>query len=67
MTVAMKELDGGRAVEIEAKDGVVYIEAGRICLHFDRQILLRALERELGVLVIDLEDQAVHSRVQARQ
>lgn len=52
MTVRVKEFDGRRSLEIECKDGVVYIDDGRKCYGFDSAIFLRAVERELGVMML---------------
>lgn len=54
MTVPLKELDGARSTEIEHKDGVVYFDGGtaRHCFAFDAALLMRAIERELGVTIV---------------
>jgi hypothetical protein len=52
MTVRVKEFDGRRSLEIECKDGVVYIDDGRKCYGLDAGIFLHAVERELGVMLL---------------
>lgn len=51
MTIRVKEFDGARSVEFELKEGVVYVDGGRhsACFAFDSSILVRAMQRELGV------------------
>lgn len=50
MTAVVKEYDGARSMEIELKDGVLYLDGGpdRFCYGFDLSIILRAIERETG-------------------
>lgn len=52
MTTKVKDLDGGRTIEIERQEGTIFLETGLDCLVFDVALLLRAIERELGVLLV---------------
>jgi hypothetical protein len=54
VTVHLKEFDGRRGIEMQVKEGVLYIDGGapRACFAFDVSILVRALEREMGVVIL---------------
>lgn len=53
MTTWINEHDGGRAVEVEVRNGIVYIDSPRSCYAFDRRQFLRAVEREFDVIICD--------------
>ena len=65
--VVLKEIDGARSIEIEMKDGSVFIEGRNFCLKFDARLFERAVERAMHVVVLrrpdplPLEDAAVWS------
>lgn len=59
MTEIIKEIDGSRSMEVQERDGVVFFDDGRFCLHFDKQILIRAIERELGVAIFAVSNNLV--------
>lgn len=63
MGVIVKETDGARSVEIEEREGVIYVDGGRFCYGFDRGIFLRAIERSLGVTILLLEEEGVSQTV----
>jgi len=56
-TVRLKEMDGAREVELEMRDGVVFMETGSSCYRFDKALTVRAFERAMGVLMLDLPDE----------
>lgn len=58
--IEVKEFDGARSMSIDARDGLVYLEMGGSCFAFDRQILLHAAKRALGIAFI-VEDELVGS------
>jgi hypothetical protein len=47
MAVTIREFDAGRKIEVEAKDGLVFIEIEGKCLAFDRGILLHGIRKVL--------------------
>jgi hypothetical protein len=55
MTITIREIDAARSVEMESKGDVVFMETGGSCFQFDRALFLRAIERELNVVVLDRE------------
>lgn len=51
-TVVVKEVDGGRSVEVEVSDGYVYLETGDHCYMFDKALVLHAMKKAFRISVI---------------
>lgn len=51
-TVVVKEVDGGRSVELEVTSDLVFLEAGGHCFVFDKALVLHAVKKAFNVSVI---------------
>lgn len=50
--VVVKEVDGGRSVEIEVTSDLVFMEAGGHCFMFDKALVLHAMQKAFNISVI---------------
>ncbi|WP_217181630.1 hypothetical protein [Streptomyces sp. AC495_CC817] len=50
--VVVKEVDGGREVEMEVTPEYLYLETGEHCYIFDRAIVLHAMKKMFRISVI---------------
>ena len=46
MVTVVRDLDGQRSIEIDARSNTVFLDAEGFCYEIDRGILLRALAKE---------------------
>ena len=51
-TVVVKEVDGGRSVEVEVTPDLVFLEAGGHCFVFDKALVIHAMKKAFNISVI---------------